>query len=137
MISLSNAFVSFSLVETRTYAWKEPGIGRNLIYMIATGAICFAILLIIEYRVFEGIGYWISGFFQRSPPSAAEGEIDVDVDNEKKRVKRMTTADLETNNLVLQSLSRYYGKFLAVNQLSIAVQGYVKTSTLQNKIHPI
>lgn len=115
-----------SPIVTGKYAWKEPGIGRNLIYMAVTGVVCFIILLIIEYRVFEGISYYISSFFEREVPApAAQAQIDSDVDAEKKRVKQMTMADLEANNLVLQSLVKYYGKFLAVNQLSIGIQRYV------------
>lgn len=91
--------------------------------MVVTGFVCFITLLIIEYRVFEGISYYISAFFERKLPALpAQNEIDSDVDVEKKRVKQMTMADLEANNLVLQSLSKYYGKFLAVNQLSIGIQ---------------
>lgn len=109
--------------ETTKYAWKEPGIGRNLIYMATTGFVCFFVLLIIEYRVFEGISYYISSFFERKLPApSTQHAIDTDVDAEKSRVKQMTMADLEANNLVLQSLSKYYGKFLAVNQLSIGIQ---------------
>lgn len=93
--------------------------------MVATGTIAFILLLIIEYRVFEGVSYYIGGFFERKLPLVtAHGEIDMDVDNEKKRVKQMTSTDLRAHNLVLQNLSKYYGKFLAVNQLSIGIKRY-------------
>lgn len=119
-------FFCFSSIVTTKYAWKEPGIGRNLIYMVVTGIVCFVILLIIEYRLFEGISYYISSFFERDLPlPSSQNEIDSDVDVEKKRVKQMTMVDLEANNLVLQSLSKYYGKFLAVNQISIGIQRYI------------
>lgn len=109
--------------ETPTYAFEEPGIGRNLLYMVGTGLLCFFILLIIEYRVFEGVLYYLRSFFERKlPPASVEGEIDNDVDDEKNRVKQMTFADLHENNLVLQSLSKFYGKFLAVNQISIGIK---------------
>lgn len=111
--------------ETGTYAFEEPGIGRNLIYMGVTGVVFFLILLIIEYRVFEGLTYYIRSFFERKlPPMTVNGELDNDVDDEKKRVKQMTMADLRANNLVLQSLSKFYGKFLAVNQISIGIRRY-------------
>lgn len=125
-----------SLTETTKYAWKEPGIGRNLIYMGATGVVCFIILMIIEYRVFEGISYYLGSFFEREvpvPTANQVSQIDSDVDAEKKRVKQMTMADLEANNLVLQSLVKYYGKFLAVNQLSIGIQRYVLQNSTNKK----
>lgn len=130
---LISSYLLSSTVTTK-YAWKEPGIGRNLIYMGITGVVCFIILLIIEYRVFEGVSYYISSFFERELPApASQTQIDSDVDTEKKRVKQMTMADLEANNLVLQSLSKYYGKFLAVNQLSIGIQRYVHVQHFTDK----
>lgn len=121
-LSFTFVFIIQSL-ETGTYAFEEPGIGRNLIYMVATGIVSFLVLLIIEYRVFEGVTYYLHSFFERKLPlMTVEGEIDTDVDAEKKRVKQMTMADLETNNLVLQSLTKFYGSFLAVNQISIGIQ---------------
>lgn len=90
--------------------------------MIATGVGFFVILLIIEYRVFAGLFYFIGSFFERKlPPMSQNGEIDDDVNDEKRRVNGMTLNDLQINNLVLQSLSKFYGKFLAVNQISIGI----------------
>lgn len=91
--------------------------------MTVTGIGFFILLLIIEYRVFEGLIYSISGLFKRSlPERATEDEIDDDVANEKQKVSEMTTTDLQLHNLVLRDLSKYYGNFLAVNQLSIAIK---------------
>lgn len=97
-----------------------------MIYMITTGLVCFLTLLVIEYRVFEGISYYIGSFFERKVPLLAEqNDIEPDVDAEKQRIKQMSMNDLYENNLVLKGLSKYYGKFLAVNQLSIGIQRYL------------
>lgn len=120
--------------ETGTYAYEEPGIGRNLIYMFVTGIVCFIILLIFEYRVFEGIAYAIAGMWQGKPKKAQEDDYDDDVFAEKERVQEMTKDDLQANNLVLKDLSKYYGNFLAVNQLSIAVQRCVLKQNIFGKI---
>lgn len=105
------------------YDWKEPGIGRNLVYMAGTGIVFFAILLIIEYRVFEGAIYFVRSFFERKlPPMSENNHIDDDVNDEKRKVNGMTKNDLYANSLVLQSLSKFYGKFLAVNQISIGIK---------------
>lgn len=119
--------LQFLSTETGTYDWEEPGIGRNLIYMVTTGIGFFVILLVIEYRVFAGLVYFILSFFERKlPPMSQNGQIDDDVNAEKRRVNGMTLSDLDTNNLVLQSLSKFYGKFLAVNQISIGINRLVK-----------
>lgn len=105
--------------------------------MGTTGILFFVLLLIIEYRVFAGLIYYIRSFLQRKLPSMSQnGEIDDDVNEEKRRVKGMTLNDLETNNLVLQSLSKFYGKFLAVNQISIGIKRYANTNQV-NKFNII
>lgn len=97
--------------------------------MAATGIICFIILLIIEYGVFQGVSYYIRSFFERElPVPAAQTQIDTDVDAENKRVEKMTKLDLDTNNLVVKNLSKSYGKFLAVNKLSLVLQRYVHSN---------
>lgn len=91
--------------------------------MIGTGLVFFVILLIIEYRVFEGVIYAIRACFARTlPPMSEDGQIDNDVNDEKRKVNEMTMNDMQTNSLVLQSLSKFYGKFLAVNQISIGIK---------------
>lgn len=80
--------------------------------------------------MFEGVVYYLHSFFERKlPQNSVEGEIDNDVDDEKKRVKQMTSTDLEVNNLVMQSLSKFYGNFLAVNQISIGIKRYVANNS--------
>lgn len=92
--------------------------------MAITGVLCFSLLLIVEYRLFDAVAYHIRSFFGRKLPSiAVDGEIDNDVVDEKRRVEQMTTADLQESNLVLKSLSKFYGQFLAVNQISVAIHG--------------
>lgn len=91
--------------------------------MCTTGVAFFALLLIIEYRVFAGFIYYIRSFFERKlPPEAEEGTFDNDVNNEKLKVNSMNYNDLLTNNLVLRNLSKFYGNFLAVNQISIGIK---------------
>lgn len=91
--------------------------------MVVTGIFFFILLLVIEYRVFAGVIYWIQSFFERKLPEMAEnGQIDDDVNDEKRKVNGMNANDLEANSLVLKGLSKFYGKFLAVNQISIAIK---------------
>lgn len=91
--------------------------------MGVTGVVFFILLLIIEYRIFAGAIYFIRSFFERKlPPMAENGHIDDDVNDEKRKVNGMDANDMEANSLVLKSLSKFYGKFLAVNQISIAIK---------------
>lgn len=51
--------------------------------------------------------------------------IDFDVVQEKNRVKEMSVPDINDHNLVLTELSKSYGKFVAVHDMSIAVEPFV------------
>lgn len=116
----SSCFLS---AATGYFDWKEPGIGRNLVYMGLIGVAGFIILLCIEYRLFNGIIYGLNKSFNKPPPSEPEeSTIDDDVSGEKRRVDAMNPLDLETHNLVLRRLTKYYGSFLAVDQLSIGIK---------------
>lgn len=48
--------------------------------------------------------------------------IDSDVDAEIQKVKEMSREQIRDSNLVLQGLTKYYGKMLAVNQLYLDVE---------------
>lgn len=109
--------------EVEYFEWAEPGIGRNLTYMTSVGVVCFAILLIIEYRLLASLVYAVMNLFKRQlPPESEDGFMDDDVLAEKQRVSTMPDEDIGFNNLVIRKASKFYGKFLAVNQISIAIK---------------
>lgn len=110
---------------SNVYDWKLPGIGRHLTYMGVSGLVYFALVFIIEFRVFSKATQCFRGAFEGKLPiqPLAQG-IDDDVIEEKKKVDAMSAQDLHVNNLVLRNLSKFYGKFLAVNQISVAVKRY-------------
>lgn len=58
----------------------------------------------------------------KPPPPPEDGYFDDDVDNEKNRILKMSTDQLASQNLVLNGVTKYYGNFLAVNQVSLCVQ---------------
>lgn len=49
-------------------------------------------------------------------------KVDDDVLNEKYRVAAMSDCELELQNLVLDRATKFYDRFLAVNQISVAVK---------------
>lgn len=117
---LFKILITFS--EKNIYAWDDPGIGCYLTYMAVTGIVFFAILFLIEFRVFSMIFYHISNAFATKTFTLNVDDIDEDVLEEKNKVDEMTPDDLRANNLVLDKLTKFYGKLLAVNQVSVAVQ---------------
>lgn len=98
--------------------------------MFITGSVCFTILLLLELRALEGLFYGIRGLIRRCCGkqtvdslnlSTDDALIDTDVQIEKDRVKEMSDDVIASNNLVLRNMTKIYNKFVAVNQLSIAV----------------
>lgn len=117
--SLAN---SAHLPDLNVYDWNEPGISIYLTYMGVSGVVYFMLLFMIEFRVFSKVIQCTRGTFEGTLPSQQESAIDDDVKEEKEKVDTMSSQDLQVNNLVLQNLSKFYGKFLAVNQISVAVK---------------
>lgn len=55
----------------------------------------------------------------------SDGYFEDDVEKERKRILAMTSDEISTKNLVLDRVTKYYGKFRAVNEVSICVKEYV------------
>jgi ATP-binding cassette, subfamily A (ABC1), member 3 len=47
--------------------------------------------------------------------------MDDDVQREKEKISKMEHREIENKNLVLKDMTKYYGSFLAVNQISLSV----------------
>lgn len=109
------------------FAYEAPGIRRNLYYMAGTGILCYILLFIMEFRVIRTLIYLTSekSKLQMPPAKADDRPIDGDVTAEKDRVAEMTNEDLKTHDLVLKDLTKLYGRTVAVNQISVGVQGFV------------
>lgn len=107
------------------FDWEAPGIGRNIFFFLLEGVLCIVMLLILEYRLFERLAYGI----QKSDVKIGTGnvrreeELDSDVAAEKSKLL-MTDRSvlLEEYELVLKNVTKYYGSFLAVNKLCLAVK---------------
>lgn len=103
------------------FDWEEPGIGRDITYMILEGTLTFSVLLLLEYRLIAVVIYKIKRLPSADVKPIEDSIIDSDVLEEIYRVKAMPKTEIESTSLVVQDMTKIYGKFLAVNQLSIAV----------------
>lgn len=108
------------------FGWKQPGIGRNIAYFVGTGVGCFVIHLILEYQILNGLVYRIlRSLSRRMVVSTEMKNQDVDVYNEKQRVKDMSEdcrTDVDADNIVLKEVSKFYKNFLAVKDISIGIK---------------
>ncbi|XP_039428807.1 phospholipid-transporting ATPase ABCA3-like [Culex pipiens pallens] len=101
-------------------SFHELGIARNLLCLAVIGVAVFLIVLAIEYRIFNNV---MNYFMIYKSPQRSLNE-DPDVTAEKELVLGMTQNDINSYNLVLRSATKYYGRFLAVNNLSVAIDRY-------------
>ncbi|XP_035906185.1 ATP-binding cassette sub-family A member 3-like [Anopheles stephensi] len=114
------------LVEARccdleVFSFGKVGIVRNLLFCLLIGCVCFSLLFMLEYGVLQRL-------FRRKPkvtPSGALGPVnaeqDSDVLDEKRRIQNLNRKDIDAHNLVLRDVTKYYGNFQAVNNLSIGI----------------
>lgn len=108
------------------FAWEAPGIGRNMTFQIGTGFVLFVVLFLIEFQVPQ-TWYRNSLLYQRllskQPPrkEKLDWEYDSDVLLENRKIDQFGMKQIKSYNLVLQRMTKYYGHFLAVNRLSLAV----------------
>lgn len=89
--------------------------------MYFIGVVAFTVLYLIEYNILTRLFYKGKELTSISAPPAEEGIVDDDVQIEKDRVAQMDASQIQYNHLLFKDLTKYYGKFLAVNQVSLAV----------------
>lgn len=96
---------------------------RNVVFMVMSGVLFLAILFLIEFRIFHRMFYNCKRSpAALSPTSGLDGAVvDSDVVEEKYRVRNMNYNQIRVNNLVVRNMSKYYGKFLAVNDICVGV----------------
>lgn len=92
--------------------------------MIVMNLIGLVILLSIEYKLFDPlITYILSWIPRKLPPVETEEELlDDDVRAIKEHINTMSKNELKSENVVLQNVSKFYGNFVAVNQVSLEVK---------------
>lgn len=90
--------------------------------MLLTSIGATVILVLIEQGIFGRFTSCELKKRQRSINDHEEEPLDNDVKEIKDRVNAMTTSELKEQNLVMQNVSKFYGSFLAVNQVSLEIK---------------
>lgn len=92
--------------------------------MLATSICAIIVLLLIEHGLFGRFISYLLNLRQRKlvPVNAEDEPIDDDVLAITERVNAMTLSELEEPNLVMQNVSKFYGSFVAVNQVSLEIK---------------
>jgi ATP-binding cassette, subfamily A (ABC1), member 3 len=87
--------------------------------MFVSGIFFLTICLLNDHMMFDWFIYKLCTRSRKLPPQSSD--IDDDVQEEVERIENMSEDEMEDKNLVLKGLTKFYGKFLAVNQLYLAV----------------
>ncbi|KAK3590752.1 hypothetical protein CHS0354_030992 [Potamilus streckersoni] len=106
-------------------AWESPGIGRLLLFMFLQGFFYFSLVFLFEY----GMNLRLTCHVRNSIPTRAgyqivsnHDAIDNDVEAEKDRINETPISSLlQTDSLVIKNLTKYYGNFRAVNNISVGI----------------
>ncbi|XP_057661740.1 phospholipid-transporting ATPase ABCA3-like [Diorhabda carinulata] len=110
-------------INDNYFEWQSPGIGRNIVFTLFTCFFWILLLLIVEYKVFSRLIYYVNQKLFPRHPIDIQDEDD-DVAREKLRIHNLTDSQIVNNHsLVLKDLTKYYKKFLAVNGLTLGIEG--------------
>lgn len=100
------------------YSFNSNEIGLNLFMLALSGVFYLALCIMIDMKIFRKI---FNSFCTKEEKFPSNGEFDSDVVVEQKKVSSLSETEILKKNLVTKSLSKFYGNFLAVNQLSFCV----------------
>ncbi|CAL8096130.1 unnamed protein product [Orchesella dallaii] len=124
-----NSFCCAKL-KTNFLDWDPSGVGRNVVYLLVSFVVYFAILFIYEGRLFTRLVHLYKGNKEVTKDGNDEDDIedeigleDSDVLAENNRIRSTNLTDLyQSNNLVLRNLTKYYSNFLAVDRVNLGVK---------------
>lgn len=107
------------------YAYDYPGMGKHLVKMLSSGAISWAIIFLIEFLSRKNLSLRCK---KQNFAITDDPNIDCDVLEEKRLVKRLKEKELAQYNLVIKDLRKTYGKYVAVKDMAVAVNKSVTFS---------
>lgn len=90
--------------------------------MIGTGVGAFLVLVFIESGLFKFIRTFILNAIPRKYPYQNPNTIDSDVIAEKERIDNLSEQEMKSETIVMQNVSKFYGRFCAVNKISVAAK---------------
>ncbi|KAJ8041808.1 ATP-binding cassette sub-family A member 1 [Holothuria leucospilota] len=101
--------------EANNYAWNQPGIGQNLLYLALEGIVFFVLVLCSEFINFSSIFVSRAAYF-------GVGNEDEDVARERRRVHEMDHRSNEQAILIKDLKKTYFGADRpAVHDLCLAI----------------
>lgn len=90
---------------------------KNIVYLIMTGLVCIALLLLMDFGVFKMIRYKLES--KKGGQISDDPTEDDDVQKEKQNIRSKSKEELKMSTMALKDVSKYYKKFLAVKHLCL------------------
>lgn len=110
-----------SYLAANIFSW-DKGIGKNLVCLFCTGIIAYGLLIAIEIGAFKPLKEFIFRIIKRTPPNDEQTPVDGDVLAEKERINQITPQMLKSETMIMQNVSKFYGKLCAVNKFSVSIK---------------
>lgn len=105
--------------EEHYFKLENPGVGKNMIYMLLFGTTLFILLNLFEKKKRKNC------CVNRPKTSLEVLNEDKDVLDEKNMIRTTPETQLVKNyNIILKDLTKYYKNFLAVNGICLGVKKY-------------
>lgn len=104
------------------FSFGKYGIGSNLLTMFVTGVVAFILLIITEMGAFRMLQMLV---LKRRGDQQCDSNGLVDDDDvlaEKQRINEMSVEELQSEPMVMQNISKFYGSFQAVKNVSFAAK---------------
>lgn len=100
------------------YLMTDDACGLNLLFFIMSGFFYLTLCILKDMNVF---GKLLKKLHLKNEKFPTSTNMDSDVEEEIEKVNLLTEAQVKETVLVVENLSKFYGNFLAVNQLCLSV----------------
>lgn len=110
--------------EMEYFGWDPPGIGRDLVMLLASGFLALGVLFLYEFRVFTNLIFVWSGYkkYAIKHIPAESKNLDPDVEAEKIKVRKLSSSEYKNAALVAKDLCKFYNKHFAVKRLCLTIE---------------
>lgn len=122
LVTLKNHQSHPQIENTPLYSLSPDAIGLNLVAMIVIGVAAYIFLIAFEGGSLNPLQSHLTKWRKQTNITYEFGPVDDDVQAEEDRINAMTTEHLKSETLVMQNVSKFYGPFQAVKNVSFTIK---------------
>ena len=95
-------------------------VSLTLVCFVISGLVCYSILMLNEHNIWWRCSYAMS---KRKMGTTNTGSMDPDVIKERDYVASLGATNIQVLNLVCRELCKSYDNLIAVNDVSLSIEG--------------